>query len=78
MPVGYKIDVLGKLKEAGYNTNRLRKEKIMGEATIQKFREGNPVSWASISLLCKLLKCDVGDIIEYIPEDTGIEQDSKE
>ena len=31
MSIRYKIDVLSALKEAGYNTNRIRKEKIMGE-----------------------------------------------
>jgi 4-hydroxy-tetrahydrodipicolinate reductase len=39
MAIVYKIDVLKALKEAGYNTSRLRKDKIMGEATIQKIRE---------------------------------------
>ena len=77
MPIEYKIKVLEKLKEAGYNTSRLRKEKIMGEATIQKIREGKPISWASICMLCGLLGCDVGDIIEYIP-DTVNEEDKGE
>ena len=35
MPIVYKIDVLSALKEAGYNTTRIRKEKIMGEAMLQ-------------------------------------------
>ena len=33
-----KIDVLAALKSAGYSSYRLRKEKIMGEATMQKIR----------------------------------------
>ena len=36
MPIQYKIDVIAALKEAGYNTTRIRKEKIMGEAMLQK------------------------------------------
>ena len=35
MPVVYKIDILAALKEAGYNTNRLRKEKLLSEGVIQ-------------------------------------------
>ena len=31
----YKIDVLETLKENGYNTTRLRKEKLLGENSIQ-------------------------------------------
>ena len=65
VPLRYKIDVLKKLKEAGYNTNRLRKEKLLSESTIQKFREDKPVSWENLETLCKLLSCQIGDIIEY-------------
>lgn len=36
MPIVYKIDVLSALKEAGYNTTRIRKEKIMGEAMLKR------------------------------------------
>jgi putative transcriptional regulator len=65
MPMRYKIDVLAALKEAGYNTNRIRKEKIMGEAMLQKLRQGQLVSWATMETLCELLSCDIGDLITY-------------
>ena len=69
MAIVYKIDVLKILKEAGYNTSRLRKDKIMGEATIQKIRENQLASWATIDTICTLLNCDVGDIVEHVKED---------
>ena len=69
MAIIYKIDVLKELKEKGYNTSRLRKDKLMGEATIQKIRENQLVSWANLDTLCRLLDCNVGDIIEYVKED---------
>ena len=69
MAIIYKIDVLKALKEAGYNTSRLRKDKIMGEATIQKIRENQLASWATIDTICTLLNCDVGDIVEHVKED---------
>ena len=68
MPIVYKIDILAKLKEAGYNTNKIRKEKIMGEAMLQKIREGQKVSWATMETLCELLNCQPADLIEYIKE----------
>lgn len=68
MPIVYKIDILAKLKEAGYNTNKIRKEKIMGEAMLQKIREGQKVSWATMETLCELLDCQPADLIEYIKE----------
>ena len=66
MAIVYKIDVLKELKEKGYNTSRLRKDKIMGEATIQKIRENQLVSWANLDTICSLLECDVGDIVKHI------------
>ena len=61
----YKMDVLPALKEAGYSSARLRKEKIMGENAIQSLRERKPISWANIDKLCELLQCQPGDILEY-------------
>lgn len=69
MPIHYKIDVLQELKTAGYNTSILRKEKLMGEATIQKLRKGELVSWANINTICRLLNCQPGDIMEYVPDE---------
>lgn len=68
MPVVYKIDVLAALKEKGYSTYKLRKEKIFAEKTIQSFRTNNMVSYETIGKLCEMLECDVGDILEYRSE----------
>ncbi|MBQ8349438.1 MAG: helix-turn-helix transcriptional regulator [Ruminococcus sp.] len=68
MPIKYKLDVLTALKAAGYNTNRLRKEALLSEGTIQNIREGKIVNAANLAKLCKLLNCQPGDIIEYEEE----------
>ena len=68
MPIRYKIDVLGALKNAGYTSYRLRKESLLAESTLQKFREGKPVSTDVIGVLCELLGCQPGDVIEYVKE----------
>ena len=39
MPIVYKIDILAALKEKGYNTNRLRKEKLLSEGVIEAISE---------------------------------------
>lgn len=64
----YKIDVLATLKEKGYNTNKIRTEKIMGEAMLQKIRKGEMVSWSVFEKLCDLLDCQPADLIEYVKE----------
>lgn len=69
MPVQYKIDVLAALKEAGYNSTRIRREKLIGESMLQKIREGKMVSWATFETICSLLDCQPGDLIEYIKEE---------
>lgn len=69
MPIKYKISVLVELKAAGYNTNRLRKEKLLSEGTIQSIREGRIVNAANLSKICKLLNCQPGDIMEYVEEE---------
>lgn len=65
MPIVYKVDVLAALKDAGYSSYRIRKEKLLGEATLQKIRNGEPVSWDNIATICHLLKCQPGDILKY-------------
>ena len=69
MPIKYKIDILAGLKEKGYSTYRIRKNKLMGEATVQKLRNKEPVSWENISTICKLLECQPGDIMEYVKDE---------
>ena len=66
MSIVYKVNVLAVLKEKGYNTTKLRKEKLLGESTIQQLRENKLVSWKNIDRLCELLDCQIGDILEYI------------
>ena len=65
MPLTYNIDVLEALKQNGYSTYRIRKEKLIGESTLQKIRQGLPVSLENIETLCRLLHCQPGDIIRY-------------
>ena len=68
MPVRYKVDVLAALKENGYSSYKIRTDKIFGEATLQKIRRGEPVSWDVLGKICTLLSCQPGDILEYAPE----------
>ena len=65
MPMKFKIDVLAALKEKGYNTNRIRTEKLLSQSTLQKFRNNEGVSWENIETLCRLLECQPGDLLEY-------------
>lgn len=62
----YKIDVLESLKEAGYNTTKLRKEKLLGENAIQSLRKKEMVGIISLEKICALLDMQPGNIIKYV------------
>ena len=68
MPIKYKGDIINRLREAGYNTTRIRKENIFGQKTMQDFRTNAEIPYKTINKLCKLLDCQPGDIMEYVEE----------
>lgn len=69
MPMRYKIDILKALKDKGYNTNLIRTQALFSQSTLQKFRNQQGVSWENLETLCRLLECQPGDLIEFVPED---------
>ena len=64
-----KADILAALKEAGYTTYKLRQEKLLGERAIQKLRTGDLPSWNELNTICRLLDKQVGDLVEYVPDE---------
>ena len=68
MAIVFKVDVLAALKEAGYNTSKIRNDKIMGEAMLQKLRNNELPSWSVFNTLCALLECQPADLIEYVQD----------
>lgn len=68
MPIVYnKMFELMKSKEITmYN---LRRDKVVGTATIEKMRLGTGhIDTRSIEKLCEYLDCQPGDIMEYVKE----------
>lgn len=66
----YKIDIITALKNAGYSTYKIRKEKIFTETQLQNIRNNHLLTHDSFNKLCRLLSCQPGDIIEYVPDDS--------
>lgn len=67
MAIAYKINVLQALKDKGYNSNVMRQQRLMGQSAIQQLRHNELVSWANINTICKLLECQPGDLLQYMP-----------
>ena len=66
----YKMNVLQELKNAGYSTYRIRAEKILSEGTMQRLRTGSTaITVESLGILCNILRCQPGDILEWAGED---------
>ena len=68
--IAYSIDILAALEEKGYSSYRIRKEKLFGEAQLQKLRSNELVSKETLNTLCRLLNCQPGEILKYIPDDS--------
>ena len=80
MSFQYKVNVMDKLKEKGYSSTRLRREKLLGESYMSQLRRGEMVSWAALDTICTLLNCQPGDLIWHEPgsgvdKTTGVPDD---
>ena len=66
--IKYKIDIIQALKNKGYSTYKIRKEKIFNESQLQQMRENKILAQDALNKVCTLLDCQPGDILEYIPD----------
>lgn len=66
--IKYKIDVLKALKDKGYSTYLIRKNKIFNESQIQQLRDNKILAQDAFNKLCILLNCQPGDLLEWIPD----------
>ena len=59
----YKINILDALKEKGYTTYYIRKNKLLSESTLQRLRNNQTISMTSLLTIANLLKMNITDII---------------
>ncbi len=58
------------LEQKGITTYYLRQNKIMGQQTYYNLKNGKgKLGNETLESLCKLLECQPGDLMEYIPGD---------
>ena len=65
----YKINVLEALRDAGYNSNRIRKENLLNQSALQYIRQGKIIGPIPLDIICTLLQCQPGEILEWIPDE---------
>lgn len=57
------------LKDRGYTTYRIRKEGLLGQSTLTAIKNGKGgLTEKSIDKLCQVLKCQPGDLMEYVED----------
>ena len=52
------------------NKTDLRHVTGLSTSTIAKMTRGDDITTAVLTRICEALKCNVGDIVDFIPEDT--------
>lgn len=65
----YKLDIVQRLGEIGYNPRKIRNDRVLAESTMTKLRRKQPISWENIDTICRLLQCQPGDLLEWVEDD---------
>ncbi|XBX05102.1 helix-turn-helix transcriptional regulator [Enterocloster clostridioformis] len=61
----FKMDIIELLRENGYPPARIRKEKLIGEKTMQDMKAGIVPGIKTLETLCKILEMQPGNLIKY-------------
>jgi putative transcriptional regulator len=69
LAIVYCCDVLELLKDKGFTSYRLRKEKLISQGALQKIREGKLLSWHELDQVCAMLQCQPGDLVRHVAEE---------
>lgn len=59
------VDLLQLLKDNGWSTYQLRKEKIISNGTLMRIKKKQSISTETIGTICKLCHCQPGDLMHY-------------
>ena len=51
----------------------LREATGMSPATLAKLSKGEAVGAPTLEKICRTLRCNVGDIVDYVPDDENLE-----
>lgn len=61
-------DILQHLAAAGWSTYRLAKENVLSANTINRIRNGLPLTTTTLDTICRLCSCQPGDLLHYVPD----------
>lgn len=53
------------------STYTLQVKARISSSTVRRLKAGESVSTNTLDALCAILKCDLSDVVEYIPDDAS-------
>lgn len=53
------------------NRADLREATGLSPATLAKMSKGDPVGTTILERICRTLQCNIGDIVDYVPDDAA-------
>ena len=56
------------MEQKGATTYTLQAKGQISSSTVRRLKSGESVSTNTLDALCKVLQCDLNDIISYIPD----------
>ena len=56
------------MAERSATTYTLQVKGLISSSTIRRLKAGESVSTNTLDALCKILQCDLHDVVEYLPE----------
>ena len=77
MPIVYD-KMIKKFDEAGLNSYKIKKDKIIGTVTYQKIKHGGDIDTRTIARMCKFFDCQPGVLLDYVPDDEADKEESED
>lgn len=63
--------MFARLAEAGWDGEKLLKQHILGPKMLRMLQNNEPVSLELIDRICRLLKCQPREVMEWTPDEAG-------
>ena len=57
------------IKEKGITTYKLITEYQLSSSLLDRLKHNKPITTVTINDLCKILDCEVSDVVKYVPDD---------
>lgn len=61
----YKKDIVGLLREIGYDTKKIKQTGVISQSTITAIKNNRSITISSLDRICTILKRQPGDLIGW-------------